>query len=186
MGNLTRKEVQNLIEENNDNLLARLALLAVKDSEDRYSKVKHEPEPKPRTGMINCVSELEIGEKYCILQADGGVGSCAFDNDDQDSKWINQGNAAWDKATLERQRDLNELNTRARAASAKAGVIDYSNSGQIKATIHWDFKENRWFVTASYHSTSQGAVQFPTVQSATNFMQSLTPDEQRLFAGGDI
>ncbi|MEQ3658647.1 MAG: hypothetical protein ABNH21_06795 [Glaciecola sp.] len=171
---LTKEQIENLIEENNQKLRAELLPMA------------SDAKPKPRTGMINCVSEFKAGDKYYSLYSDGDIVEMDFKGHPVIKYQVNQGNIAWDKATLERLRDLNILNTKARAASAKAGVIDWADSPQLKFHAYWDFDENKWILTCGSSNRRQGGIYFPTDTSLTNFMKSLTPDEQRLFAGGEI
>lgn len=143
--------------------------------------------PKPRTGRINCVSELTEDDTYYVLTKEGVIEKWGFRSDvKQQLRIVNQGNAAWDRATLERQAKLNELNTRARAASAKAGVIDLRKRNLVMSSIYWDFNLNKWDIEELCNLKNQGGIHFPNIKSAKNFMKSLTPDEQRLFAGGDV
>lgn len=169
---LTKEQIENLIEENNQKLRAELLRMA--------------SDAKPRTGRINCVSELTEDDTYYVLQANGVIYPCVFNNAGVNSRCINQGNTAWDKATLERKAKLNELNTRARAASAKAGVIDWRNRIQVKYFVYFDSMLNVWNTGTSCRTYRQGCTYFLSRESVDNFMQSLTPDEQRLFAGGDV
>lgn len=169
---LTKEQIENLIEENNQKLRAELLRMA--------------SDAKPRTGMVNCVSEWNVDDTYYALDCSGKIVKQMYGNCEPDKKIINQGNAAWDKATLERQAKLNELNTKARAASAKAGVVDYEDFDQSKFYAYWDFRSQTWSFESLRSTANQGCIGFPTKESLTNFMQSLTPDEQRLFAGGDV
>ena len=168
---LTTEQIENLIEENNQKLRTELLPMA--------------SDAKPRTGMINCVSELKEGDTYFMLHATGDVLSYIFDNSDIDLNWLSQGRTAWDKAALERQAKLNELNTRARAASAKAGVIDWRDNIQLKYFVQWDFEVDDWVIKMESEKKSQGVTYSLHTQALMKFMDSLTPDEQRLFAGGD-
>ena len=170
---LTTEQIENLIEENNQKLRAELLPMA--------------SDAKPRTGMINCVSELKYGNRFYTLGYDGVIRARAFNSDvEQQLRIINQGNAAWDEATLERKAKLNELNTRARAASAKAGVIDWNDDNQSKCRVFWSNTGNSWMIGREYVTSQAGVIYFPSKESAENFMQSLTQNEQRLFAGGDL
>lgn len=82
--NHTTEQIERIIAENNERLRAEFLPMA-----------SDAPKPKPRTGMINCVSELKEGDKYYVLHSDGDIYPYTFNNAGVYSKWINQGNAAW-------------------------------------------------------------------------------------------
>ena len=150
--------------------------------------------PKPRTGMIPDIDDIEVGTEYWVVSDDRVHGSeitgSAGNYHKVDVNRIAQGSAFYDKesANLElRRRKLHVLAKQAErdAWLASGDELRLGDGSQGKYSADWDYEDSGIYHDYwNYVQTSH--YNFPTKESCKAFFNSLSLEDAKILLTGRV
>lgn len=163
---------------------------AIEEEAKQLRSIIEAAEPKPRTGMILDINDIEVGNKYWI-RTYGDMGARVCTGIPLDKRIIETGLAFYDKESAELSQKRVKLKVVAKKAERDAWLahgdeLRWGDDSHAKYCALWNWQDDKIFYEDCDIIIQISDYNFPTKSSCKAFFDSLSKEDAKLLLTGRV